>query len=75
MPIEAATRPVLGSLMFRERLICRGQIRKYLLDRGDPYLEKLKECFGENEGILLNQKGCQFESTLDQGLFYACIEC
>ena len=37
--------PGKPSLMFRERLICGGQIKKYLLDLGDPNSEKLKAGF------------------------------
>lgn len=62
---EVAIMPVLGSLTFRERLICGGQIRKYLLDLGDPYLEKLEVGFGKHRGMLLNQKAYQSESNLD----------
>lgn len=65
MATAVAVRPVLGSLTFRERLICGGQIKKYLLDLGDPYLEKLKAGFGKHRGILLKEKGCQSQSTLD----------
>lgn len=44
MAISVAIRPVLGSLTFRERLVCGGQIKKkYCLDLGDPYLEQLKQ--------------------------------
>lgn len=48
---------MLGSLTFRERLICEGQISNYLSDLGDPYLEKLKASFGKHGEIFLNQRG------------------
>lgn len=53
--VVVAIRPVLGSLMFREVLTFGGQIRKYLLDLGDPCLEKLK-------------RSVKSESILDRGL-------
>lgn len=65
MAIAVAVRPMLGSLTFREKLICGGQIKKYLLDLGDPYLEKLKAGFGKHRRMLLKQRVCQSESTLD----------
>lgn len=34
-----------------------------------PYLGKIKVGFGKHREILLNQKGCQFESTLGSGPF------
>lgn len=50
MAISVAIRPVLGSLIFRERLVCGGQIKKkYCLDLGDPYLEQLKAGFGKRK--------------------------
>ena len=47
------------SLTFRERLICGGQMRKYLLDLGNPNSEKLKAGFEKHRGMLLNQKAYQ----------------
>lgn len=62
MTVAVAIRPVLGSLTFREVLTFGGQIRKYLLDLGDPCLEKLKR------GVNLNQSWIEVYSVLAQNV-------
>lgn len=54
--VEVATETVKRPILEADKEVSSGPMR--------PYLGKIKACFGKHREILLNQKGCQFESTL-----------